>query len=183
MSIRAKVVLLVLPLIIAPLLLTGFVASLSARNGITAIATSLLKFKMDDLLNYANSQWSLLVENNMVDRQDFVDAARAAVATYARSLTRSDSELIFALDANGKVAMSTGPVMLGAQESRMLFQLQASGASGWQGIRPGGRPASRKPLPSCSSAGTCSSRRKATRSTERQRRSSYGRGSSSRCRS
>ena len=138
MSIRAKVVLLVLPLIIAPLLLTGFVASLSARNGITAIATSLLKFKMDDLLNYANSQWSLLVENNMVDRQDFVDAARAAVATYARSLTRSDSELIFALDANGKVAMSTGPVMLGAQESRMLFQLQASGASGWQGIRAGG---------------------------------------------
>ena len=61
MSIRAKIVLIVLPLIIAPLLVTGYVSSLSARNGITRVATSLLRFKQEELLSYASSQWSLLV--------------------------------------------------------------------------------------------------------------------------
>ena len=122
MSIRAKVVLLVLPLIIAPLLLTGFVASLSARNGITSVATSLLAFKMDDLTNYANSQWSLLVENNFIGNQEYVDAARSAVGSYAQTLVRGDSELIFALDANGKVAMSTSPLTLSQAEGLDLIR-------------------------------------------------------------
>jgi adenylate cyclase len=138
MSIRAKVVLLVLPLVIAPLLLTGFVASLSARNGITSAATSLLAFKMDDLTNYANSQWSLLVENNFIGNQEYVDAARSAVASYAQTLVRGDSELIFALDANGKVAMSTSPLTLSQAEGLDLIRERSAGRSGWMLIRAGG---------------------------------------------
>lgn len=137
MSIRAKVVLLVLPLIIAPLLLTGFVASLSARNGITSVATSLLAFKMDDLTNYANSQWSLLVENNFIGNQEYVDAARSAVGSYAQTLVRGDSELIFALDANGKVAMSTSPLTLSQAEGLDLIRGRSAGRSGWMLIRAG----------------------------------------------
>ena len=138
MSIRAKVVLLVLPLIIAPLLLTGFVASLSARNGITSVATNLLAFKMDDLTNYANSQWSLLVENNFVGNQEYVDAARSAVGSYAQTLVRGDSELVFALDASGKVAMSTAPLELTQAESRDLIRELSAGTSGWIQIRAAG---------------------------------------------
>ncbi len=138
MSIRAKVVLLVLPLIVAPLLLTGFIASLSARNGITSVATSLLAFKMDALLNYANSQWSLLVENNFVGNREYVDAARTAVSSYAGTLVRSDSELIFALDADGKVAMSTSPLSLSADERAALSELAASRKTGWVEIQAGG---------------------------------------------
>jgi adenylate cyclase len=138
MSIRVKVVLLVLPLIIAPLLLTGFVASLSARNGITSIATSLLAFKMDDMVNYANSQWSLLVENNFVGNQEYVDAARSAVSSYAQTLVRGDSELIFAMGANGKVVMSTGPLTLSEGESRDLASLRSAGKTGWMSIQAGG---------------------------------------------
>lgn len=138
MSIRAKVVLLVLPLIIAPLVLTGYVASLSARNGITSIATSLLRFKMDDILNYANGQWSLLVENNFVDNKEFVEAARQAVTTYAASLVRNDSELIFALDAQGRVVMSTSPLTLSQAETQRLNRFRAASATGWQGIDAGG---------------------------------------------
>ena len=138
MSIRAKMVLLVLPLIIAPLLLTGYVASLSARNGITSIATSLLRFKMDDLLNYANGQWSLLVENNFVDNKEFVQAARQAVTTYAASLVRNGSELIFALDPQGRVVMSTSSLTLSQEESQKLDRLRASGTTGWRAIDAGG---------------------------------------------
>ena len=138
MSIRAKVVVLVLPLIVAPLLLTGFVASLSARNGITSVATNLLAFKMDNLVNYANGQWSLLVENNFVGNREYVDAARAAVSSYAQTLVRGEAELVFALDADGKVAMSTSPLKLTDAESRDLSRLRSAGKSGWMSIRAGG---------------------------------------------
>ncbi len=138
MSIRVKIILLVMPLIIAPLVLTGLVASLSARNGITSVATNLLQFKMDDLQNYANSQWSILVENNFVDNTQFVAAARSAVSAYARSLVRSDSELIFALDAAGNTVMSTGTVVLSPSERETLRRLQSGDAGGWQSILVGG---------------------------------------------
>jgi adenylate cyclase len=137
-SIRSKIVLLVLPLLVAPRVLTGLVASLSARNGITSVATSLLQLKMDDLQNYANNQWSILVENNFVDNAQFVEAARSAVSAYARSLVRSDSELIFALDAKGNPVMSTAPTVLSESERGALTQLQSGGATGWQSIQAGG---------------------------------------------
>jgi adenylate cyclase len=138
MSIRVKVVLLVLPLIIAPLLLTGFVASLSARNGITSVATNLLAFKMNDLMNYAGSQWSLLVENDFVANPEYLAAARSAVSSYAQTLIQSDSELIFALDQNGRVAMSTAPLSLTDAERQALERDRAAGAHGWLSIQAGG---------------------------------------------
>ncbi len=138
MSIRSKIVLLVLPLIIAPLLLTGFIASLSARNGITAVATGFLRFKMDDLLNYANSQWALLVDNGFVGRQEYVDAARAAVASYAQTLVRGEADLIFALDSGGKVVVSTSPLSLSPEESHELARLRSAGKAGWMTIQAGG---------------------------------------------
>ena len=49
MNIRGKNILIVLPLIITPLLLTGVISALSARNGITAVATGFLQFKSEQL--------------------------------------------------------------------------------------------------------------------------------------
>ena len=98
MSIRSKMVAIVLPLIVAPLLVTGVVSSLAARNGITRIATGFLRFKMDDLLNYAGSQWGLLVENGLSDNAEYVTATKSAVTSFARSLVRGSTELILAVD-------------------------------------------------------------------------------------
>ena len=63
MRIRWKIVLIVMPLLVVPLLLTGTASFLAARNGITGIATQFLRFKAEELENYAQSQWDLLVEN------------------------------------------------------------------------------------------------------------------------
>jgi adenylate cyclase len=138
MSIRAKVIALVLPLIIAPLLLTGYISSLSARNGITSIAASFLKFKMDDIQNYGNSQWSLLVQNNMVQNQEFVNAAKAAVASYARSLVREEAELILAVDAQGAVVFTTADVSMSPDETGVLTALRTKGTTGWTQLQLGG---------------------------------------------
>ena len=56
MNIRSKIVLITLPLIITPLLLTVVIATLSARNGITLIATDFLHL----VRSSGRSSWELL---------------------------------------------------------------------------------------------------------------------------
>ena len=138
MRIRAKFTLLVLPLIITPLLLVGLAASLAARNGITRVATEFLRFKSEELKNYATTQWNLLVENQLDTQQEYVTVSKTAVASFARSLIRSQSELILALDEQGKVAMSTSEIELSEPEAARLNELSASGEEGWTLIRLGG---------------------------------------------
>jgi class 3 adenylate cyclase/HAMP domain-containing protein len=138
MSIRAKIVLIVLPLIIAPLLVTGYVSSLSARNGITRVATSLLRFKQEELLSYASSQWSLLASNNLVGNEEFVAASKDAVQSFARNMVRSSTEVILAVDAGGNVVMTTGEIELTADEAQDLQTLLAEKAFGWQQLALGG---------------------------------------------
>ena len=107
MRIRSKIVWVVLPLIIVPFILLGITASLAARNGITKIATDFLLFKSEQLLSYTNTQWNILTENNLSGRPEFVKATKEAIASYASNLIRSPTEIIFALDKSGNIAMST----------------------------------------------------------------------------
>ncbi len=123
MKIKTKMIWIVLPLIVVPIVIMGFAASLSARNGITKIATEFLRFKTDELLNYANSQWGILVENNLADKAEFVSATKAAVESFAATLVRSKSEIIFAVDESGNVAMSTGRLGIGDGDREKLSRL------------------------------------------------------------
>jgi len=108
MNIRPKIIFVVLPLIIAPLILAAFVSHLSAKSGITAVAANLLQFKSQTLNNYIESQWDLLTSNNLEDKPQYQDAAKKTIFGFAQSLIRSPTELIFAVDSSGKIVMSTG---------------------------------------------------------------------------
>ena len=110
MSIRWKIVLIVVPLILATLLLTGVSSYFSAYNGITRVAKDFLGFKAQELQNQAQSQWRLLVENNLTDKPEMVSATQAAVEGYARSIVRSATELIVAVGEDGVVRMGTSAV-------------------------------------------------------------------------
>ncbi len=138
MSIRAKIVLIVLPLIVTPLLLTGVISSLSARNGITQIATEFLRFKIEELHNYASSQWALLRENNMTSNSEFVEASKAAVQSFAESLVRSPTELILAVDGSGNVVLKTGDVDILPDETVEIARILSETLSGWKQIKLNG---------------------------------------------
>jgi adenylate cyclase len=114
MSIRWKIILIVVPLILATLLLTGVSSYFSASNGITRVAKDFLGFKALELQNQAESQWRLLVDNNLTDNPDMVSATQAAVEGYARSIVRSATELIVAVGEDGAVRMSTASAPGGA---------------------------------------------------------------------
>ncbi len=138
MGIRAKIVLIVLPLIIAPLLFTAIVSGLSARNGITTIATQFLRFKSEELVSYAANQWSLLENNQLEDNVSFVEAAKAAVQSFAVGVTRSKTELIFAAAPDGTIEMQTKPFELVEGERGKIAELAAEGVEGWREMTIGG---------------------------------------------
>ena len=126
MSIRLKIVLIVLPLIITTLLLTGASSFFSATNAITGIATEFLGFKAAEFQKYAESQWLLLVENNMTERPAMVEATQAAMESYANSIVRSDTEVIFALEDDLDLAMETGELAIEEAEREALREIVES---------------------------------------------------------
>jgi len=119
--IRAKFIAIVLPLLVAGICLSGVSAAAIARNAITRVAARFIGFKADQLSNYMQSQWSILVENGLESRRDMVDAAQAGIEAYARTLLLSDTELVFALDSSGAVAMATADFEPRAGEAEALL--------------------------------------------------------------
>ena len=107
MSIRLKIVLIVVPLIVATLLLTGISSYFAATAGISRIAKDFLGFKAQELQKQAESQWGLLVSNKLTDRPEMVAATQAAVEGYARTIILSATELILAVGEDGAVKMGT----------------------------------------------------------------------------
>jgi class 3 adenylate cyclase len=123
MSIRWKIVLIVVPLILATLLLTGVSSYFSASNGITRVAKDFLGFKAQELQNQAQSQWRLLVDNNLTGRPEMVSATQAAVEGYAGSIVRSSTELIAAVGEDGGIKMSTSPLAWQGEEQAVVAGL------------------------------------------------------------
>jgi adenylate cyclase len=138
MSIRNKIVIIVLPLIIAPLLVTGYVSSLSARNGITHAVTGLLRFKQEELVSYAGSQWQLLVDNGLASNDRFVAATKSAVTSFAQNMIRSGTELIAAVDGDAKVIMATRPIELAQDERTALIDILRKQDTGFHVLSLGG---------------------------------------------
>ena len=123
MKIRLKIILVVLPVMIVTLSLYQRAVFNSARLGITRIAQSFLNFKAAELKKYEEGQWNLLVENNFSGRQDMVDAAKNAVFLYAESILLSDTEIILAMDDDGRTVMATSPIELSNDEREEILLL------------------------------------------------------------
>lgn len=135
MSIKAKIILVVLPLLVSSMVITATISSFSARSGITRIAISFMSFKSEELLNYADNQWNLLVSNGLSEEDTYIDAAKKAIQSYAASIVKSRTELIFALDEDSNVVMATSDFKLGIEEKSALFTYQKGGISGWQSMK------------------------------------------------
>jgi class 3 adenylate cyclase/HAMP domain-containing protein len=136
-SIRIKVILVVLPLLIATLILSGVASSFSARNGLTRVAVEFLSFKAQSLNNYLASQWELLAEHGLEGQEEYLQAARGAASSYARSLLDRPTEWILALDAQGRLALSTADPAPDESEIAELRALLPRQPAGWVEFRSG----------------------------------------------
>ncbi|MFW5689205.1 MAG: HAMP domain-containing protein, partial [Spirochaetota bacterium] len=135
MSIRLKIILVVLPLLIVTILLVGITSALSARAGITRVAIEALGFKAQELQKYAQNQWDLLVTNDLARSPDYLSVTRRAVESYAGTLVRSESELIFAVNPDGIPVMSTVDLAIDdPAEAATLADLASESREGWRQI-------------------------------------------------
>lgn len=126
MRIGSRISALFLPLLIVPIAFVGFASWFAARDGITAIARDLLTFKLEEFVQFASTQYSLLESNDLVDDPAFRAAAIDAIDDYAWRLVRRDTELIAAIDRDGVVVFATGEVGR-ADAARLLATFSASG--------------------------------------------------------
>ena len=130
MSIRVKIILIVLPLLLVSVILVSMSSYFVAAGAVTRIATDFLSFKASELEKYAESQWNLLVENGVASRPDMVQAAQAGVESFARAIVQSDTELIVAFDAEGNPVMRTGALeVLEAERSELQQRIQENARS------------------------------------------------------
>ncbi|MBA7482766.1 hypothetical protein ES707_18265 [subsurface metagenome] len=131
MSVRLKIILIVLPLLIITLVLSSVASSLSARNGITRVAVELLAFKAQDMKSYLENQWNLLVENQLDRQSEYILTVQRGALTYAHSLISSDTELLFALDRNDQMVLTTRDISLTGKERQELADLRVEQTEGW----------------------------------------------------
>jgi adenylate cyclase len=137
MSIRLKIILVVLPILIASVVMAGMSSYFVAASSVTRVATQFLSFKASELEKYAEGQYGLLADNGYVGRPDMEAAAEAAIESFARSILRSPTEAIVALDGEGAVALRAGAAGPDAGEAAALASLPAAEGA-FSTIRMGG---------------------------------------------
>ena len=138
MKVQWKIVTVVLPLLAVTIILTGSSAVFSSTRGITRIAQEFLSFKASELEKHVNSQWSLLVDNGFTDREDMIEATKSGITSFAASLVRTESELIFAVDGEGNLVERTGPVEPLSEEQSELRQIYQDRTGGMKDLTVGG---------------------------------------------
>ncbi len=139
MTIRSKIILIVLPLLIAAVLVSGIISAFSAGNGLTRIAMRFLGFKAGELEKYIQNQWDLLVANRLSRDETFVDVAKNSVFSYAATLIKSDTEIVLAFDEKARVVMATDKVEVAETEKPSILALLGDQSNGWVEFRLGGR--------------------------------------------
>ena len=137
-SIRLKIVLVVLPILLVAIVLAGMSSYFVAARAVTRVATDFLDFKASELEKYSESQWNLLVENGVADRPDMVAAAKAGVESFAVSILRSRTELILGFGADGAVTFKTSAVEFSDAEIARAAELYKQGARGFLTLSLGG---------------------------------------------
>jgi adenylate cyclase len=137
MSIRLKIILVVLPLMIASVVMAGMSSYFVAASSVTRVATQFLTFKASELEKYAEGQYSLLADNGYVGKSDMEAAAKAAIESFARSILRSPTEAIAAIDGSGVVALRAGAAAPDAAEAAALAALPGTDAA-FSTVRMGG---------------------------------------------
>ncbi|MDR2397360.1 MAG: HAMP domain-containing protein, partial [Spirochaetaceae bacterium] len=120
MKIRVKILLVVLPLLTVAVVMVGVLSYLFAAAAVNRLAVDFLNLMAEEVRNYADGQWNLLVDNNVTEEPLMENAAKLAVESFSRGVLRSDTQAIFALDGQGVVDMQAGPGSLSPEEQEAL---------------------------------------------------------------
>ena len=103
MKIRTKVLMVVLPLFIFPLLLVGITSFFSARSGITKVAKEFLSYKATELFKYCARQEDILFDTGLLDVGGYRQMAQRSAEAYANAIRLSETGYFITFDSQGNV--------------------------------------------------------------------------------
>ncbi len=87
--------------------MVGVSSYFSATTGISRIAHEFLDFKTSELERYARGQWQLLVDNDLTEVPEMVEATKLGLESYARGILRTQTEAVFGFDGEKQLVMAT----------------------------------------------------------------------------
>jgi adenylate cyclase len=105
---RLRLYLMILPLVMAAISLSGVLASLESRVALTRLANRLMAFTAEQLQNYFESEWKVVEQLGLAKDPAYQAAVEASLRSYAVSLLRSETEMIVAFDNQGTTVMQIG---------------------------------------------------------------------------
>ncbi len=103
MKIRIKVLLVVLPLLVFPMLLVGVTSFLSARNGITKVAKEFLSYKAAEFYKFCGRQEDIISETGLGDIEGYRTIAQKSARDYADVIKLSDTGYFLVFDSEGTI--------------------------------------------------------------------------------
>jgi class 3 adenylate cyclase/HAMP domain-containing protein len=103
MKIGTKVLMVVLPLFVFPLVLIGFTSYLSAKSGITKIAKEFLGYKLTEMFKYCRRQEDILTDTGLIDDLQYRNLAMRSAEDYAETIRLSDTGYFMAITSNGDI--------------------------------------------------------------------------------
>lgn len=107
MTIKAKILSTVIPLIIIPLLFIAIISTNQARVGITKVAQQLLSQKLEELAKKVSATKDILEKSGIVD-QTLIEESYKEIQIYCETLfTNSKTAGVEIIDQNGKVLLGT----------------------------------------------------------------------------
>jgi adenylate cyclase len=103
MKIRSKVLIVVLPLLIFPMVLVGFSSFISAKNGITKVAREFLSYKTLEMYKYCRRQEDILIDTGLSNLGDYRNLAKKSAQEYADAIRLSKTGYFLVFDSSGNV--------------------------------------------------------------------------------
>ena len=103
-----RLLLFLIPVIAGSLLVSGILTTLYTDKGVKMSMNRLMVYKAEDLMRYANQQWSLLLENDLQNDPVYIESIRRSIRSYAITMLRSEGEWILAVDRSGAIQFSVG---------------------------------------------------------------------------
>ena len=103
MKIRAKLLLVILPLLIFPFIFIGFTSYVSARSGITKVAKKFLSYKVTEMYKFCNRQVEILRDTGLANDKSYVNLAKKSAIDYAQTIGLSKTGYFMGFDSDGNV--------------------------------------------------------------------------------
>jgi len=103
MRIRAKLLLVIVPLLIFPLVFIGFTSYISARSGITKVAKKFLSYKVTEMYKFCNRQVEILRDTGLINDESYLKLAKKSAIDYAQTIRLSKTGYFMSINSKGNI--------------------------------------------------------------------------------